>query len=100
MLKGFPAFPSRAAALRSMGEYTALVGVSHPPGWKVWMHRAQVWVGEWDLGAWLRVPWTIVWPVSLGVLMMYMHQQRIKVLGHGKGLHGGRLKDHGGKKKA
>ncbi|KIM22124.1 hypothetical protein M408DRAFT_324136 [Serendipita vermifera MAFF 305830] len=73
ILKGFPAYPSKQAVLRSMGEW-----------------------------AWLRVPVVLLWPASLFILMSYMHKQRKSALGKGPGrsIPGGKLRDVGGKKRA
>ncbi|KIM21116.1 hypothetical protein M408DRAFT_80992, partial [Serendipita vermifera MAFF 305830] len=102
ILKGFPAYPSKQAVLRSMGEWGAVVGVSSPPAWRVALASVSLWVREWGFGAWLRVPFVFVWPASLFVLMSYMHKQRKSALGKGPGrsIPGGKLRDVGGKKRA
>ncbi|KAG8829236.1 hypothetical protein FRC17_006941 [Serendipita sp. 399] len=100
LLKGFPPFPSKAAALASNGGWKLLTA-KDLPFWKVAFQRVKVWVANWDAGAWARVPFVFIWPAGLFILMTYMQVQREKALGHGSGRaqHGGRLREVSGRKK-
>ncbi|PVF95434.1 PTPLA-domain-containing protein [Serendipita vermifera] len=101
LLKGFPSFPSKAAALARKSSWAALNNGRGLPAWRVAFERVRAWIASWDAGAWLRVPFVFIWPISLYILMSYMHSQRKKALGGGPGrsVPGGRLRDVGGKAK-
>ena len=60
-----------------------------------------MWIADWGVAAWLRVPFVFIWPASLFVLMGYMHKQRQSALGKGQGrsIPGGKMRDVGGKKR-
>ncbi|CCA76030.1 hypothetical protein PIIN_10030 [Serendipita indica DSM 11827] len=100
MLKGFPSFPSKAAALTSKEGWKAIIS-RNPPAWRVLFERVKLWIYNWDAAAWTRVPFVFIWPAGLYILMSYMHVQRRKALGRGPGrsINGGRLRDVGGKKR-
>ncbi|KAG8840806.1 hypothetical protein FRB91_005659 [Serendipita sp. 411] len=84
MLKGFPSFPSKSAAIATKGGWN-LLSAKGVPAWKVFFQRVKVWVTSWDAGAWARVPFVFIWPAGLFILMTYMQSQRRKALGRGSG---------------
>jgi very-long-chain (3R)-3-hydroxyacyl-CoA dehydratase len=64
MLKGFPSFPSKTAALASKSSWSALTNGRGIPAWRVAFERVRTWIASWDAGAWLRVPFVFIWPIS------------------------------------
>jgi len=101
ILKGFPAYPSKVATVAGSAGWKILKSSAGSRGWRVSLERFKYWVASFDTQAWLRVPFVLIWPASLYVLMTYMHNQRQKALkrGPGRSMPTGRLRDVGGKAK-
>ena len=63
MLKGFPSFPSKAAALSNKEGWKAII-TRGAPAWRIFFERVKLWIYNWNGAAWARVPFVFIWPAG------------------------------------